>query len=340
LAISAVDVIGPAFDRMKQQLFRPFRFGQWLRLAVVGLLSGEMGSAGGCNFRFPFNTTNRGQHFQIPAVPGFPGIIGILFLGFLALAGIALMIALLYVSSRMRFVLFDSVVEGQCRIGEFWSRRGGPAFRFFVWQLVFLLLVLLGFIVVLGIPLAFAQGAGWLSQPRQHLVPLVLVGILVVLAFLAMVVLIAVVYVLTKDFVVPQMALDDVTATEGWRRLWAMMQQEQWGYAGYIGMKFVLAIGAAVFLGIITLIALIVLLIPVGGLGALAAIWARQGGISWNPVTIALAIIAGMVLVSGLLFIVGMISVPAIVFFPAYSIHFFADRYPPLSAALANPPAP
>jgi hypothetical protein len=35
---------------------------------------------------------------------------------------------------------------------------------------------------------------------------------------------------------------------------------------------------------------------------------------------------------------VSLVSVPAIVFFPAYSIYFFAGRYPALSAALY--PAP
>jgi hypothetical protein len=34
---------------------------------------------------------------------------------------------------------------------------------------------------------------------------------------------------------------------------------------------------------------------------------------------------------------VALISVPAIVFFPAYSIHFFAERYPALRAALNSP---
>ena len=55
MALSAVDVIGPAFERMKQQLFKPFRLGQWSRLAVTGLLAGEMGSAGGCNVNRSFN---------------------------------------------------------------------------------------------------------------------------------------------------------------------------------------------------------------------------------------------------------------------------------------------
>jgi hypothetical protein len=50
LAISAVDTITPAFQHTKRQLFQPFRFGQWSRLAFVGLLAGELGSGGSSKF--------------------------------------------------------------------------------------------------------------------------------------------------------------------------------------------------------------------------------------------------------------------------------------------------
>ncbi len=51
----AENSISFAFQHTKQQLFQPFRFGQWTKLAVVGLLAGELGSGGfnGSNFQFP-----------------------------------------------------------------------------------------------------------------------------------------------------------------------------------------------------------------------------------------------------------------------------------------------
>jgi len=49
LTFSAVDAIYPAIEHTKKQLFQPFRLGQWTRLALVGLLAGELGSGGGCN---------------------------------------------------------------------------------------------------------------------------------------------------------------------------------------------------------------------------------------------------------------------------------------------------
>jgi hypothetical protein len=46
MPLSAVDVISPAFERMRQHLFRPFQLSQWFRLAIVGFLAGEMGTGG------------------------------------------------------------------------------------------------------------------------------------------------------------------------------------------------------------------------------------------------------------------------------------------------------
>ena len=62
MPFSAVDAISPAFEHTKRQLFQPFRIGQWVRLALVGLLAGELGSGG---FKIP-NLSN----FNLPRHPG------------------------------------------------------------------------------------------------------------------------------------------------------------------------------------------------------------------------------------------------------------------------------
>jgi len=148
-----------------------------------------------------------------------------------------------------------------------------------------------------------------------------------------------VVHVFTKDFVVPQMALEKISAIEGWRRLLHMLNAEKASYAGYIGLKIVMAMGAAVVVSIVTFIVLLVLLIPVGGFGVIAVVAGKAAGLTWNLYTITFAIVVGCIVLAVLLYIVSLISVPAIVFFPAYSIYFFASRYPALDAYL-HPPLP
>jgi len=334
MPLSAVDVITPAFERMRQQLFRPFQLSQWFRLAIVGILAGEMGS-GGLTSRFRSGPSSQeGPIFQGMRLPFGGGLLFIVVVALLVLLAVILGIVLLYVSSRMRFVLFDSVLAGRCRIRDFWRRRGDVAFRYFVWQLLFALCVVIGMVFLFGIPAGFVLGMGWFSSPRAHLLPLLLIGILFFLIFFASLIVIGVVQVLVKDFVVPQMAFDNVSVGEGWRRLVSMMKEEKGGYAGYIGMKIVLAFAAAVILFVAFFVVLLVLLIPVGGVGAITVLAGRAAGLTWNPLTIAIAIVVGGIVLMALILIAALISVPAIVFFPAYSIHFFAERYPPLRAAM------
>ena len=51
-------------------------------------------------------------------------------------------------------------------------------------------------------------------------------------------------------------------------------------------------------------------------------------GLTWNLYTITLAAVVGAIAIFCLLYVISLISVPAVVFFPAYSIYFFASRYP------------
>ena len=336
MAISAVDVVGPAFERTKQQLFRPFRLSQWLRLAITGLLAGEMGSAGGCNFQLPFKppTTSTGQ--GLPSIPELSAITPVLLLGvgLLLIAILVLAVVFMVISSRMRFVLFDSIVARECRIRHFWSKRAEPGFRYFIWVGFFSIASFLAFILAVGIPVGIALGLGFLTTPRDRIVPLVLLGFAALVLVLAALIATAVISVLTKDFVVPQMACDGISALEGWRRLLAIMKQDKVAYAAYIGMKLVLTIAVGVLLGIISIVLVLIVLLPVGGAGVLAALWARSVGLGWNPVTIATAIVAGGIALAAVMLVVSLVSVPSVVFFSNYAMLYFADRYPPLHAAL------
>src|SRR4051812_37115796 len=71
LPISAVDTISLAFQHTKRQLVEPFRFGQWVRLAIVGLLAGEMGSSVSSRFPSSFKTPHHppANEFLGPAFP-------------------------------------------------------------------------------------------------------------------------------------------------------------------------------------------------------------------------------------------------------------------------------
>ncbi len=332
---SAVDSITLAIEHTKQQLFKPFRIGQWSKLAFVGLLAGELGSSG-------FSPSNFNLHRHTGAVPrtGLPNSLGIdpaLVAALIAaaiVAALAIGTILMYVGSVMRFVLFDSIIAKECHVGASWSRRLGAGWRFFLWKLLYLFLVSVGLFVLIGFPLVFAFAKGWLKDPKAHLPALVLGGGLLLLVVLVFLVVTAVIFVLTKDFVVPLMALDDINAFEAWRRLVPMLKAELGAYGVYILMKIVLAVVAGALIGVAALILGLIFVVPTIGLGIIAVLTGKSAGLTWNPVTIALAVVVGCVLLAIFLYFVSLISVPAIVFFPAYALYFFAARYPRLASVL------
>lgn len=341
MPISAIDAISPAFQHTRQQLFQPFRIGQWARIALVGFLAGELTSGGGCNgIQFPGNTSGA-RHFAGPSLPNInPGMLAGL-VAFLIVFGILLWFLLIYLNSVMRFILFDTVIAKNCQIRRGWNLRQRPGQRYFLWQLLFFIAVPLGLALLVGIPAMFGFALGWFKEPKQHLVGLILGGMVLFFVFFAALITWLVIHVLTKDFVVPQMALEDISAFEGWRRLFPQLESEKGGYAAYILMKIVMTLGVAVIIGIITFIVILLILIPVGGLGAIAVLGGKAAGLHWDLYTITVAVVIGCILLALILYVISLISVPAMVFFPAYSIYFFASRYPALDALLhPAPPLP
>ena len=340
---SAVESISPAIARTKQLLFQPFRFGLWARLAVVALITGEAGGGGSGGGSIPNFNPRQAQggenHWAAVAQPfGEAGweqiqpylgwvVVGVV----LALAVIVLWI---YSDCVYRFILLDAVVSGQCRLREGWRRWRAAGRRYFLWVISSGLVqfVLVG--TVAGIPLLHAYRAGWFEHPDQHLGALIGWGILLALVVIALVVVLAIIDMLGRDFLVPLMAFEDVGALEGWERLAAMMGAEKSAYAVYVLMKIVLAMAGGIIFAILDLIVILVLLIPLGLL-ALAGYLIGSGlGITWNISTELLLAGVGLLAISGILYVIGFVYAPGLVFFQSYTVEFFAPRYGPLGSKL------
>jgi len=340
LPISAVDTISLAFQHTKRQLAQPFRLSQWTRLAIVGLLAGEMGSGGGSNFSRPFRSPHQAAgmpHLGQILTKIDPMILAAI-IAILLVTGTILILMMMYISSVMRFILFDSVLTRECHIREGWNRRQGAGWSYFLWNIAFAFLTLAATVALIGLPAAFALSMGWLSPPREHVLPLVLSGIVVFGLFAIFFLAAGVVFLFTKDFVVPQMALEGIGVLEGWQRLWPMIQMEKGAYAVYVIMKIVLAFGAAIAVGIASAILVVLLAVPAVAVALAAVLAGKTAGLSWSVLTITAVVVAVCILFAVLLYLVSLVSVPVIVFFPAYAMYFFAARYRPLTVALYPEP--
>lgn len=342
--ITATQAMTPAFERAKRQLFQPFRFWFWSRLALTSLLAGELGSGGNWGNQGRWNIPSRsgkGNDLFLMAAPSWGDwheYVPVIVAAVISLT--LLMVIFIYISSVFRFILFDSVLTERVRIREGWRRwhdRGG---RFFLWQIGFsaVMITLLGLVV--GLPLLYAWRSGLFSNAGEHVGALILGGFLMLFVGGALLIASALVGVFTKDFVVPLMALEELGAIEAWRRLLPMLKSEKGSYVGYIGMKVVMAIAAAILFGILSLLALVVALIPLVILGILAVALVAGLGLTWNPLTVVLAVLVGALLIFALLWVMALVSVPSVVFFQSYTLYFFGARYARLGAMLAPPQPP
>ena len=342
MAKSAVDVIGTAFEHTKQQLTQPFRFGQWARLALLALATGELTSGGGCSRmgHWPSKFPHDSQSFVDPGsvLRGLdPALIASLIL-IVLFGGLVLMLVWIYISSICRFILFESILRRNCdSLSAGWGRWQRTGMSYFWWQLA---LAVVGLVVaaVLFVPLLIPV----LATLKNHQQPgpgLILAFLPMIFVFMVFGLIMLLIGVLAKDFVVPLMAVDGVGVLEGWRRLLAMMKAEKGNYAGYVGMKIVLAIGASILFGILSSIAALFLILPLAIVGAVAFIVGKSAGLGLNAFTITAAIVAGTIVLAVLLYVIALVCVPLAVFFPAYAMYFLADRFPALHARL-YPPGP
>jgi hypothetical protein len=345
--LSAVDAISPAFTHTGRQLFRPLRFGLWLRLSIVALATGEFGgSTGGSSFNLPSSPpAGREEIFSYVRLlqaetdpwkilmPLLPWIL----LAIVALVGVGLI--WIYVASVYRFVLLESVLYGRCELRAGWTRWQRHGGSFFLWQIGFGLASLTALAILVGGPVLWAWRRGVFKQPDAH-TGLLIGGVLVLLVlFLGWLLVNALADLFARDFVVPLMALEDVRVLSAWGRFFSILGAEKGAFTGYVLMKIVLAIGSAILFGIAGLIALLVSLIPLGLVGVVVWLLVSSLGLSWNLYTVGLAVMGFIVALGAVLWVVSFVYVPGLVFFQAYALRFLGSRHAGLDAVL-NPPAP
>lgn len=346
--LSAIDAFAPAFARVRAMLFSPFRLGAWLKMGLIGLLGGgAVVSGSGANFRTPVIPHNV-PHGDLP--PNADDILRAIrsihladyFHVFVIVIAVIAVFALvfLYLFCRFRFILFDSVVTGQPDIGRGWRKYESQANRYFGFWLAFRLVTWGALVLIVGVPLWKAYKSGLFSGDNSlpmffAIIASVALGALVVsIAF-------AIVSTLAKDFVMPVLALDDLSIGDAWSAVWRVAASEPGAWAAYMGMKVLCAIGSSIALSIAFVIAvlpaLIVIGIPVAILVALGVVAFKAIG---AVVGIIICCIAVLLAAAGFVCLLLILTAPVSVFFTSYALYFFGGRYPKLAALLSPQPIP
>jgi hypothetical protein len=317
-------------------------------MGLIGLLGGgAVVSGGSFNFRVPV-IPHKAPHDDLP--PNAEDILRAIrsihladyFHIFLIVIVVIVVFALifLYLFCRFRFILFDAVVTGRPDIKGGWRKYESQANRYFGFWLAFRLVTWGALFLIVGLPLWHAYKNGLFSGDNS--LPMFF-AIIASLALGALVVSIAfaIISTLAKDFVMPVLALDDLSVGDAWTAVWRVAASEPGAWAAYMGMKLLCAIGSSIALSIAFIIAmlpaLVLIGIPVGILLALGIVAFKAIGAFVGIIVFCVAVLlAG----AGFFCLLLILTAPISVFFTLYALYFFGGRYPKLAALLWQQPVP
>lgn len=261
--ISAVDAISPAVQRTKEFLFRQFRWGTFLKLGLVAIITEGVGSnfnsshgghakEHGPAAHAPFSMPPDGSSFSPFHMS--PQAIAVIVAAVLLALVLAAVVA--YLVTRLRFAYFHCLIHNVKEIRPGWHIYQEPANRFFWFNVVVGLCFLL---VVALVALPFGAGLWRVFHqmpPGGHpdwgvllalILPLIPIAILLVLAgILADVIL--------RDWMLPHYALDNASAGEAWDHVWATIKAEKREFFVYALLRLILPTIATVALFIVLLI--------------------------------------------------------------------------------------
>lgn len=270
----ALENLDKAMEETKELLL-PFDFMTWTKIAIIALLAGgismpsgpsttPMQSGGQTNGLY---TPDSGVETSIlDSVPdsfsGIGGMTGMASEG--AMSGVAVAIVLfvllfagffMYVSSVFQFIYYQTVLDKKPAITENFRKHAYRGLRYLGFQLGFMAFILLTLLI---------PAAAFAANEALGLV-------LLIIFWLPVVIISAIFSGLVHDLALLRMMEADEGLIHAWRKVWPDIKTGWRQVIAYILVKFFigLAIGFATL--IVAIVVIIVLMIPFGIMGILAA---------------------------------------------------------------------
>jgi hypothetical protein len=342
--LSATEAISPALNRTRDFLFRPFRWGNYLKFCAVAVLTeGTWANLRGNGGGTPSpGTGSHGVPLNLD-----PGMIAALIACVILL--VVLGIALMYVVVRLRFALFHSLMLRSRELAAGWHLYREQAMRFFVLSIV----VAVGFLAVAAVALApFVPGFVRVfreSRAAGHLIIGDFLPLILQLAPVIMLLMLAgvAVDVVMRDFMLPHMALENATAGEAWSAVLERVMEEKGTFFLYAVLRVMLPFAATIALTIVLIVPAILLFGIPGVLIALVhAAQVHATGAAWL-VAVLIEVALGILMVAIGLLMAICFGGPVSVAIRNYALVFYGGRYEllgnlmaPTQTAPVAPPLP
>jgi hypothetical protein len=331
--LSATDAITPAWQHTRRFLLGPRSARLLFKIAAVAFFA-EIGGMN-ASFRGPINSIHHG-HAGAPHVFS-PGLIAVLVIG--SLVAMLIGLAFFYLSSRLQFVLFHSVLRCETWIAPIWHRYGAATWRWIGLKLLLFLAFFACMIPVLIPTVIFFVHAAQKQPAGGQIVSFVFAIFFFVLVIGVLVLALTVAYILLRDFGLPSMALEATSLRETVGRVLGLVRAEPGQIALYVLLRFALALAGTLVCYLAVLVIGLVMAVPLGGVAV--AFWAALHGSSFagHAVMIAAFVALGLILCAALFVTVITLLGYLFTFLEAYAIFFLSGRYPLLFQQL-TPPSP
>jgi hypothetical protein len=254
-AVSVIDPISPAFERVKTILFRPFDIGRWFTigfcawLAYLGSGGGGTGGGGnGVNIQSRSHEArefvNQSKEFVLVNLAWIiPLAVVVVFFG------IFFWLLLMWLSSRGRFMFLHCVAHNKAEVVAPWTKFSQHANSLFLFRII---LGLLGFIAI-GLPVLLAIGVVITMVAAEATIAFGVLGLVIIgLIIFFGAIIFGLISKFTMDFVVPIMFLRTTSCITGWREFMTIISVNKARFFLYI--LFQLVIGIAIGAIILTIV--------------------------------------------------------------------------------------
>jgi len=266
-----------AWGRMKIALFKPFDLHKWFIIGfnafLAKLVEGGRGPGSSSwsedsNFREFLGFPNKAWEWLV-SHPGW--FVGIIFIGLFI---ITIIIVLIWLSSRGKFMFLDNVVHDRAEIAKPWKQYSIEGNSLFLWRLCFFLICAVVFTSY--IIFFFITASNLYKGSFYERVPVVFI-VAMALLFLLTSIVIAYISMFLNSFVAPLMYKNNIKATQAWSRFLSLFKRYPFHFILYGLLVFALGILAVIFVvvaGLLTFcIGFLLLIIPYIGTVVTLPIW-------------------------------------------------------------------
>jgi len=283
--VSVIDPIGPAIERVKTILFRPFSLERWFVIgfcAWLAYLGQRGGGGGGGGGPHGMGNTPTDMHGGIESAKEF--LVGNLYwivpVAVLVLAiviGLALLVV--WLRSRGQFMFLYCVAQNKAEVKNPWRQFRAHGNSLFAFRVAFGIIVFVVMAVLAGLGgMVFYVSWAHSDFNAASIIAMIVCGLLFVAAGIAA----GIVAKFTRDFVVPIMYLHTPSVVQGWHILLDLFSLNKARFIGYLLFQIVvwLAVSSIVVAGICVTCccALCILLIPYIGTVLLLPLLVFQQG--------------------------------------------------------------